>query len=221
MFTFQELAQIVESDKRQASSQYYEEFRARGSDFLSYLQRKKKIDENVVLAVLKRVKLDPLVDNKNLVQPVNEELGRNDLTEVNIKTAMDQISYGKIRGDLKSAFDKDRIQYKESYLLEEMAQVLPGNEKLREWEKGGKANLGMKKRIFQTNDKRTVWNRFCKLAKKASKLGIEDWIDQTRSSLVHLLLAYGSKKIPNTTNGIERFFRVFNRFYKTRCGFFS
>ena len=111
MFTFQELAQIVESDKRQASSQYYEEFRARGSDFLSYLQRKKKIDENVVLAVLKRVKLDPLADNKNLVQPVNEELGRNDLTEVNIKTAMDQISYGKIRGDLKSVLDTDVSVY--------------------------------------------------------------------------------------------------------------
>ena len=32
----------------------------------------------------------------------------------------------------------------------------------------------------------------------------------------------GSKKIPNTNNAIERFFRAFNRFYKkVRCSFFS
>ena len=31
----------------------------------------------------------------------------------------------------------------------------------------------------------------------------------------------GSRRRPATTNAIERFFRAFERFYKTRCGFHS
>ncbi len=44
---------------------------------------------------------------------------------------------------------------------------------------------------------------------------------QTKQKLSNLISAVGSRRIPKTNNAIERFFRQFNRFYKTRCGFFS
>jgi transposase-like protein len=77
------------------------------------------------------------------------------------------------------------------------------------------------KRILQTDDKRTVRRRFARLKESSDALGIKEWVDQTEVILPKLLPSVGSKRIPKTTNAIERFFRAFNRFYKTRCGFFT
>lgn len=77
------------------------------------------------------------------------------------------------------------------------------------------------KKVLQTNDKRTVKRRLCKLKESAEELGIEEWVEQTESKLPKLLPSVGSIVLPRTTNAIERFFRAFSRFYKLRCGFFS
>jgi len=77
------------------------------------------------------------------------------------------------------------------------------------------------KKVFQTNDKRTVKRRLGKLKSSSEELGIAEWVEQTEQRLPKLLLSVGSTIIPGTTNAIERFFRAFNRFYKVRCGFFS
>ena len=77
------------------------------------------------------------------------------------------------------------------------------------------------KKVLQTDDKRTVRRRFARLKESSDALGIKEWVDQTEVSLPKLLPSVGSKRIPRTSNAIERFFRAFNRFYKMRCGFFS
>ena len=77
------------------------------------------------------------------------------------------------------------------------------------------------KKVFQTDDKRTVRRRLGKLKESADELGIQEWIEQTESNLSKLLPSVGSLVLPRTTNAIERSFRAFNRFYKMRCGFFS
>ena len=77
------------------------------------------------------------------------------------------------------------------------------------------------KRMLQTTDKRTVRRRLGKLKESSDELGIDEWVEQTENNLPKLLPSVGSVVIPRTTNAIERFFRVFNRFYKMRCGFFS
>jgi transposase-like protein len=79
----------------------------------------------------------------------------------------------------------------------------------------------MMKRVFQTSDKRTVTRRLTRLKEQAAKWGIEAWVTLTETKLPYLLPGVGSCRIPSTTNGIERFFRAFQRFYKTRCGFHS
>jgi len=77
------------------------------------------------------------------------------------------------------------------------------------------------KKVLQTDDKRTVRRRFARLKESSEALGIKEWVDQTEVNLPKLLPSVGSKRIPKTSNAIERFFRTFNRFYKTRCGFFT
>ena len=87
------------------------------------------------------------------------------------------------------------------------------------------ANAAKKRRKpgVQTHDTRTVNRRLKRLEQAANEKGwkIMDWIKRTRDTRKHLLPAARSTSYPSTTNEIERFFRAFARFYKTRCGFHS
>jgi transposase-like protein len=79
------------------------------------------------------------------------------------------------------------------------------------------------KGVVQTIDTRTVKRRLKKLAQEdeQKKWGISDWIKNVKKKLDKLIPALRDNNYPKTTNRIERFFRTFNRFYKTRCGFHS
>ena len=77
------------------------------------------------------------------------------------------------------------------------------------------------KHVFQTRDKRTVRRRLARLKGQAPTLGILPWISSVEDKLPQLICSVGSRRLPATTNAIERFFRAFERFYKTRCGFHS
>jgi transposase-like protein len=79
------------------------------------------------------------------------------------------------------------------------------------------------KHVVQTHDTRTVKRRLNRLEHVANEQGwkIMEWMKHTRGKLKHLLPAVRSNSYPSTTNEIERFFRAFARFYKTRCGFHS
>ncbi len=79
---------------------------------------------------------------------------------------------------------------------------------------------GMKK-VFQTQDKRTVRRRLARLREQAPELGITTWVTGVEEKLPRLICSVGSVRLPSTTNAIERFFRAFQRFYTTRGGFHS
>jgi transposase-like protein len=415
VFTFQELSVLFDSNNRQASSQHMEDFRDCGCDFLQYLTRKRKVDCVVVEAVEQELMGDPLANLVELQEQVNARLGRKDLTSVNMKVALEQISCEQIRDSMLSQLAKGKGHYQEEYLLTEMMEssnaigeragiqvpesvcskgmnisdpssirslITPdiptssikdslkwvvfcmvlyfygvplsvlGNwlkvhkTTVLRWMIGlsielfplvyrwiydnVKANIvyidekwlkirgkwhywfvvldsdtglpvlasllgtksqwscrwiGVKlkqmgkiprevitdgltgypsmmrdilgkarhilchfhhqqgvtrwlkrrfqskediaarkpkmKKVFQTQDKRTVRRRLGKLKESSEELGISEWIQQTEAKLPKLLPSVGSKRIPRTTNAIERFFRAFNRFYKMRCGFFT
>jgi transposase-like protein len=77
------------------------------------------------------------------------------------------------------------------------------------------------KQGFQTIDKRTVKRRLARLKERAEEWGIRSWIELTEKLLPNLLPSIGSRRLPSTSNEIERFFGVFTRFLKVRRGFFS
>jgi transposase-like protein len=75
------------------------------------------------------------------------------------------------------------------------------------------------KKVLQTQDKRTVRRRLARLRARASELGLTPWVSRVDEKLPGLICSVGSVRLPSTTNAIERFFRAFERFYKTRKGF--
>lgn len=79
------------------------------------------------------------------------------------------------------------------------------------------------KAVVQTCDPRTVRRRLQRLADEDGEQhwGLTTWIMQTRARLGQLLPALRRNQYPRTTNAVERFFRAFQRFYKTRGGFQS
>jgi transposase-like protein len=77
------------------------------------------------------------------------------------------------------------------------------------------------KRLFQTRDKRTVRRRLARLRERAPELGITPWVTTVEAKLPQLICSVGSVRLPSTSNAVERFFRAFQRFYRTRGGFHS
>lgn len=77
------------------------------------------------------------------------------------------------------------------------------------------------KRVLQTRDKRTVRRRLARLRERAPELGITTWVKGIEEKLPQLICSVGSVRLPSTTNAVERFFRAFQRFYRTRGGFHS
>jgi transposase-like protein len=83
------------------------------------------------------------------------------------------------------------------------------------------ARKPMMKKVLQTRDKRTVRRRLTRLKARAAELGITPWVTGVEEKLPQLIGSVGSRYVPSTTNAIERCFRAFERFYKTRKGFHS
>jgi hypothetical protein len=78
-------------------------------------------------------------------------------------------------------------------------------------------------RVRQTCDPRPVRRRFTRLAQEEGDppCGLASWITQTQQRLGNLFPALRRNAFPRTTTSIERFFRAFQRVYKTRGGFHS
>ena len=55
-----------------------------------------------------------------LKQKVNKSLQRTDISQMNIKAALESTSVTKILGELKKRLQKGEVHYQEEYLLNEM-----------------------------------------------------------------------------------------------------
>jgi transposase-like protein len=120
VFTFRELSVLFGGNSRQAASGHVERFRKCGSDFLHFLTRKRKVDTQVVEAVTQELLHDPLAEIDELQQRVNAKLGRDDLSCVNIKVALEQIPYRTVRDAIRKQIASGKAHYQEEYLLQEM-----------------------------------------------------------------------------------------------------
>jgi transposase-like protein len=123
-FTLQELAPLVGSANRQAASQHLEDFRQCGEDFRAFVLRKRKVDATVVEGVLQELLHTPLAGPTELAPRVNAQLGRNDLSVVNIEDALEQISCVPVLRTLRRQLEAGHVHYQEAYLLTEMLENL-------------------------------------------------------------------------------------------------
>lgn len=129
LFTLQELAVIVGSTNRQAASQHVEDFRQCGEDFRDFVLRQRKVSETVVACVQEELKQTPLARPTELAQRVNKRLARTDLTQANIRAALEQIPSPVVLSKLRQQLATGQVRYKEEALLEEILAhgVHPGD----------------------------------------------------------------------------------------------
>jgi hypothetical protein len=117
LFTLQERSVIVGRAIRQAACQHLEDFRQCGEDVRAFVLRKRKVDAAVVAAVLpERLKM-PLASPAEMASRVNAQLGRNDLSAVNIQSALEQISCVPVLRALRRQLEAGPVQSQEAWLL--------------------------------------------------------------------------------------------------------
>ncbi len=124
LFTHEELAAIVGSTNRQASSSHCTEFRATDREILDFLHRRRKVDPAVVEAVKATASSNLLISREKLTNLVNKKLDRTDLTPANIDAALDQVSCRVVRRSLRAQIESGQVQWSEQPLLEEMMTAL-------------------------------------------------------------------------------------------------
>jgi transposase-like protein len=124
LFTLQQLSCIVLSDNRQAASQHLQDFRACGCDFKSLVTRRRKVSEEVVSTLKEQLLSNPLATISELRESVNHRLQRNDLSNANIKAALQQMPASDLRVSISRKMQTGKAHYKEEYLLHEMMQTV-------------------------------------------------------------------------------------------------
>jgi hypothetical protein len=123
-FTLQQLSCIVSSNNRQAASQHIEDFRDCEQDFKRLVTRQRKVDFTVVFAVKEELLADHLATIAELQERTNNRLDRNDISDANIKAALDQIEASEIRVAVLKEIEKGKACYKESALMSQILDEL-------------------------------------------------------------------------------------------------
>jgi len=127
LFTFKVIADAFGYPDRRNVNNYWRDFEQCGQDILSYIRRKRKVDENVVQAVKSELAGNIQAKLPELCLKTNERLGRSDLTTENIKTALEQIPCTVIRREVIYRWESGTFHPKEKYILEEAMAALQQN----------------------------------------------------------------------------------------------
>jgi transposase-like protein len=117
LFTYDQLAQVLESSNRQAAQNYIQAFAGSGGDLGDFLARKRKVDGEVVEAVEVELERDLWVGMEALAERVNSSLGREGLTASNMAVALDQVSGRRVRQWFLRAVARGEAHYQERYVL--------------------------------------------------------------------------------------------------------
>ncbi len=118
LFTYEQIAKAFGQKARQNIQNFEGEFKACGSDILSYLRRKCKVDDAVVDAVDALLRQFPLAPATELCPLVQARLNRPDLTPSNIRKAIQQVPCSAIRPILQQVWEQGEFHPKEEVILQ-------------------------------------------------------------------------------------------------------
>ena len=128
LLTYQEISEEFGYADRQNAENMCRAYGECGEDLLGYLRRKRKVDEEVVDAVLVALREDLWVSLSGLADRVNTRLGREDLTSGNMSVALDQVSGRVVRGLYLRKVACGAAHFKESYVVDRLfGMVLSGS----------------------------------------------------------------------------------------------
>ena len=118
-FTLQELAPLVGSANRQATSQHLEDFRQCGEDLRAFVLRKRQVEATVVDAVVAALLQTPFAGPTALLARVRQRLDRHDLSAATIESALEQSSCVPVLRTLRRQLEAGQVHEQEAWLLTE------------------------------------------------------------------------------------------------------
>jgi transposase-like protein len=124
LFTYQQLADVFGYRHRQNIQNFWQEWEQSGCDLRSYLQRRRKVDPEVVQAVREALRRRPLATAVHLCGEVAARLERPELTPANIRTALEEVSCQVIRPVLQQQWEAGTFHPKEEVVLQEALAAL-------------------------------------------------------------------------------------------------
>jgi transposase-like protein len=122
LYSSEEISALLGYPDRRNTHNFWREFSQAGTDFQAFCTRQRKVDATVVEGVLRELLKTPLAGPTELVPRVNGQLGRNDLSIANIRSALEQISCGPVLRTLRRQLAVGQVHYQEAYLLTEMLE---------------------------------------------------------------------------------------------------
>jgi transposase-like protein len=125
MFTEEELAALLGSTNRQAVDCHMKGFRDAEGQFLAYLKRKRKVDDDVVDLIWQVFRSDPYASLPSMTEQANVRYsGEKPLTEANVCEALSQIPGYTVWREMLKGLEKGQAHYEEGYLLEHLFELL-------------------------------------------------------------------------------------------------
>jgi len=122
LFTYQHIADALGEKARQDPDNFWRDFKACGQQFHDVLHRKMKVDDTVVDAVAEELRKDLLASAPTLRERVSQQLGRTDLTDATIRTALEKVPCPVVRQQLRTEWEAGQWHPKEGKLLEVILQ---------------------------------------------------------------------------------------------------
>lgn len=132
LFKLRELAAILGSESPAAANKHVETFRGCGEEFDETLRRNRKVDEEVIKAVIEVLRENPMLSLDKIARRTNEKMGRQDIDINNIRAALKQISATEIRRILQGQLSEREIDYKEEYVFERLLELALENAETKE-----------------------------------------------------------------------------------------
>lgn len=127
--TFEQIAGLMGYPDRRNVHNYWMDFCACDQDMLAYLERRKKVDAQVVEACEQIWCAHPLWSVQAVQAEVISSLGEEGkaLSEQNIRCAGEEVSFLKIQRSLKKQVQEGSVHYSEAGLLSAMADFVEGH----------------------------------------------------------------------------------------------
>ena len=122
LFTYQQIADALGYKDRQDTNNFWRQFTACGKQFRDFLQRKMKVDDSVVEAVSEELRKELLASAPTLCERVSLKLGRTDLSDDNIRAALEKVPCTVVRQQVRAEWEAGTWHPKEGKLLEVIMQ---------------------------------------------------------------------------------------------------
>ncbi len=122
LFTYQQITDALGYGDRRDVHNFWRQLHDCGRQFRDFLHRKMNVDDTVVEAVKDELRKDLLVSASAICEQVSQQLGRPDLTEANIRAALEKVPCTVVRRHLRTEWHAGAWHPKEEKLLERIMQ---------------------------------------------------------------------------------------------------